>query len=184
MTVESPEETPLTGEPPPETEQTHTGPRTSEGKARSRCNALKHGLSGMGSVLPPDDHELFQERMLEWTAEEMPKGPIETYLLSAAALASVRMDRCARNEFSATLKLRTERMQLWQYNQNRRISRTYKTFKDDPRAARVKLTSFASGCGWLAEKWRNLLKAIDGEGIWTDTQLKRAVWCGPENKDA
>ena len=137
----------------------------------------------MGSVLPPEDHELFQERLLEWTAEEMPKGPIEMYLLSTAALASVRMDRCARNEFTVVLRKREDRMFLWQHNQDRRINRAYKKFNDDPRAARVKLTSFASGCGWLAERWRGLLKAIEGEGAWTDTQLNSAAWFWPEKKE-
>jgi hypothetical protein len=138
----------------------------------------------MGSVLPPEDHELFQERMLEWTAEEMPKGPIETYLLSVAALASVRMDRCARNECSAALRLREETMHLWQYNQDRRIDRAFKKFNENPKAARGRLTSFASGCGWLAGKWKGLLKAIDGEGVWTDAQLNHAVWFWPENNES
>jgi len=28
-----------------------TGPRTAEGKERSRCNALKHGMTGAGVAL-------------------------------------------------------------------------------------------------------------------------------------
>jgi hypothetical protein len=34
-----------------------SGPRTVEGKAASRRNALKHGLSGRGTVLLPDDEK-------------------------------------------------------------------------------------------------------------------------------
>ncbi len=32
-----------------------TGPKTDEGKERSRANALKHGLTGGGIVLPEAD---------------------------------------------------------------------------------------------------------------------------------
>ena len=34
--------------------QLSTGPRTAEGKARSRRNALKHGLTTHGGVIDPD----------------------------------------------------------------------------------------------------------------------------------
>ena len=36
-----------------------TGPRSERGKARSRLNAAKHGLTGRGVVLPQEDHPRF-----------------------------------------------------------------------------------------------------------------------------
>jgi hypothetical protein len=62
-----------------------TGPKTKAGKDRSRRNSLKHGLAGMGSVLPAEDMELFQERRLPWAGEEEPKGQVENYLVAVAA---------------------------------------------------------------------------------------------------
>src|SRR5690349_176787 len=75
--------------------QKSTGPKTPEGKAVSRRNGLKHGLTGRGAVLPPDDERLFHERMESWKAEEQPKTQLDEYLLRGAALASVRADRVA-----------------------------------------------------------------------------------------
>ena len=40
--------------------QNSTGPRTAEGKARSRLNAWKHGLSGHTIVVGPEQQDQFQ----------------------------------------------------------------------------------------------------------------------------
>jgi hypothetical protein len=40
-----------------------TGPRTPEGKSRSRLNALKHGLTARTLVLPGEDPEAFRGRL-------------------------------------------------------------------------------------------------------------------------
>lgn len=155
--------------------QKSTGPKTPEGKAASARNGLKHGLAGMGSVLPPGDEELFAERMQAWTAQEQPRGAIETYMLATAALASVRLDRCARNEFAAIAQKRRATLRNWQRRQDRRIKRILKDFADDHTAARAELEDFASGCGWLVELWQDLLEALDEPAGWNDEQLDRAA---------
>src|SRR3989442_1002928 len=99
-----------------------TGPKTPEGKARSRQNALKHGLSGRGVVMPPEDEELFQQRMHAWTYDARPEGELQVYLVGAAALASVRMDRCARNEFAAIARKRRRAIADWDRRQARAVA--------------------------------------------------------------
>src|SRR5690242_8096518 len=49
--------------------QQSTGPRTAGGKARSRGNALKHGYSGAGLVLHPEDRVSLADRLQEWTED-------------------------------------------------------------------------------------------------------------------
>jgi hypothetical protein len=137
----------------------------------------------MGSVLPPEDTELFQERLLAWTIEEKPKGEVETHHLAAAVLASVRADRCARNEFAAIARKRRDALHNWQRRQDRKIARLEKLMQTDPTAARAQLDDFASGCGWRVERWEELTKSLDADGQWTAEQANRALRLLGHNPD-
>ena len=52
-----------------------TGPRTPEGKQRSRANAYKHGLTGEGVVLASEDAEKVAGRF-EGLMEELDPGTL------------------------------------------------------------------------------------------------------------
>ena len=49
--------------------QKSTGPKTAEGKARSRFNAVKHGMRAATPVLPGEDAAAFDARLERWTKE-------------------------------------------------------------------------------------------------------------------
>src|SRR5258708_5488514 len=52
--------------------QKSTGPRTSEGKAISRRNAVKHGLYAETIPIPGENGELFDTRFAAWSLELNP----------------------------------------------------------------------------------------------------------------
>ena len=78
-----------------------TGPRTPEGKAISRANALKHGLTGAGVVLPEEDAAAVEELARAFQEELDPTGEVGRALARRLAILSVRMDRCVDREFAA-----------------------------------------------------------------------------------
>jgi hypothetical protein len=78
-----------------------TGPKTLEGKARSRGNALKHGLTGGGVVLPVEDLAEVERRSAAFQAELAPEGEVGHALARRAAILSVRMERGAEQETAA-----------------------------------------------------------------------------------
>ncbi len=78
-----------------------TGPKTPEGKERSRRNALKHGLTGAGIVLPEADAAEVERRTAAFAEELLPVGEIEEALVRRAALNSVRMERGADRQTAA-----------------------------------------------------------------------------------
>jgi len=74
------------------------GPVTPEGKAVSRCNSLKHGLTGAGIVLPDEDAAEVSKRFDDLQAQFNPATPMGKILVHRVALLSVRLERSAEHE--------------------------------------------------------------------------------------
>jgi hypothetical protein len=86
-----------------------TGPRTSQGKAISRLNAAKHGLSGKHLFVNPgyddEERERFDVLIDHFTSELKPVGVLETKLVGKIAECFVRAERAARCEIGEIQKL-------------------------------------------------------------------------------
>jgi len=81
--------------------QLSTGPTSEEGKARSRANSLKHGLTGEGIVLPVEDVAEI-DRLFDTLAAEMkPGNELARRLVNRVALLTVRLERSAEHEAKA-----------------------------------------------------------------------------------
>jgi hypothetical protein len=74
------------------------GPKSPEGKARSRFNALKHGLKAKTLVLPGEDAEEYRGRLEAWMADFQPQNDVEQTLLERAVTLTWQLDRAARAE--------------------------------------------------------------------------------------
>ena len=74
--------------------QHSTGPKTPEGKAAVRLNALKHGLTAEDAVIEGEDEEAFKELLSSFLDDLQPSGPLETALVHQAVMAHWRLARC------------------------------------------------------------------------------------------
>src|SRR4051794_21535761 len=81
--------------------QLSTGPKTEEGKQKSRAKALKHGLTGAGVVLPEKDAIEVERRAVAFAEELNATGEVGHALARRAALSSVRMERGADQQTAA-----------------------------------------------------------------------------------
>ena len=75
--------------------QKSTGPRTAEGKAKTRLNPLKHGLTAETIVLPfesPDDYRELQQSVLD---DLQPQGVIHQILVKSRVGGYPAMARCS-----------------------------------------------------------------------------------------
>ena len=79
-----------------------TGPTSPGGKAQSRRNALKHGLTGEGIALPTEDAAEVERRFEALEAEMNPNGELARLLVKRVAFLSCRLERCARDESKRT----------------------------------------------------------------------------------
>ena len=75
-----------------------TGPKTPEGKAVVRLNALRHGLLTRDVVLPGEDADAFEDLWNQVRANLSPVGPIEEFLVDRVVNAMWRLRRSARAE--------------------------------------------------------------------------------------
>ncbi len=79
-----------------------TGPRTAEGKARSRLNALKHGLRSEQVVVlagpNPENREEFEALRQGLIDDREPKGVLEEMLVDRLAVSFWRLRRAYRFE--------------------------------------------------------------------------------------
>jgi hypothetical protein len=70
-----------------------TGPRTAEGKSRTRLNGLRHGLTGQTAFLPEEDRAAYHRHHADFRAELKPLGLIETQLAHQLADDYWRLNR-------------------------------------------------------------------------------------------
>ena len=182
-----------------------TGPRTVEGKERSRFNAVKHGMT-TDSILPGEDPVAYQERVDVIAASFEPRTEFEEALVGKAALYSWKLDRANRVETArltrtiltdAAARARREEdeadaLGARLFFDRRGAEANYATkdfmpsqpmtswsgIADDPdRPSRLvrKLESTGAGCRWLLARWAELRSLLDTGGCWLSPEKFKSV---------
>ena len=75
-----------------------TGPKTEEGKRKSRMNALKHGLTAKTVLMPEEDPAEFEQHMVGWFDALRPRDKLEVSLVERGAYTYWQLDRATRAE--------------------------------------------------------------------------------------
>ena len=75
-----------------------TGPRSAEGKAVSRLNAIKHGLDAASIVLPGEDPDEYDALTREYYATTAPRTPEERFQVDTMIRADWQKRRLERVE--------------------------------------------------------------------------------------
>jgi hypothetical protein len=79
-----------------------TGPRTPEGKERSRANSLKHGLTGQGVVVPAEELAQVDRRAESLRSELRPSSELGRLMVRRMAYLSIRLEKSEQHELAAT----------------------------------------------------------------------------------
>jgi hypothetical protein len=111
-----------------------TGPTTVKGKARSRLNALRHGLTGQTVVMPEEDMEVYNKFTNEIAGSFDTTNPVERQLAFCYASYLWRINRAAaieQNMFTlGNMEEVAENLQLEHAQVHNAISEA-KTFRNE-----------------------------------------------------
>jgi hypothetical protein len=177
-----------------------TGPRTKEGKARARLNALTHGFTArtVVTVLPHEDPSALDERIAAWTEDWQPRDAREIDLVCRAAQLSWLLDRagraetahlshCVRNAARRDGQLDPERFEeidllgrkLFYDTQPRDLDRGINSqpppWVDQPAVFVRRLMQTREGCQWLLDRWLEFRNLIHRRTPWHSSDFYRFV---------
>jgi len=166
-----------------------TGPKSEQGKAAVRYNALTHGFRSKElDLLPKEDAEGFQANLDAWFADYAPTNPTETRLVRQAAILSWKLDRAESRE--AALLSRQVREAVAQAEQTRRdrvndalarllpdADNAIQNGYDAESAASLRETveGTAEGCRELLHHWGTLREVFTWESFWEPEDEMRAI---------
>jgi hypothetical protein len=130
-----------------------SGPKTEEGKARSRLNATKHGLAGESAAAEAATSPEFEDRRAKWAAEQNPVGEAGNWALDRVVAATFRIERCEQTIDQITTDVQNRAALAWEQDQAVEAARIAGRLARDPVLASRLLQTTLAGVGLLIEAW-------------------------------
>jgi hypothetical protein len=149
-----------------------TGPKTPEGKERSRVNALKHGLCS--SVIVHEDAQLVTRRVDQFFRTLRPQNDLHCWLVTEVALNSIKIDRADRMERRVRDKIVIKAELTWDDDRRLEAMLLGKTLGNQPDIVVEQLRKTVQGCEWLMTRWAMLKHVADVDRKWTPEQTTLA----------
>jgi hypothetical protein len=152
-----------------------TGPRSVEGKARSRGNAYKHGLSGAGIVVEEGTEAAIAERKADWAISYELNTPEQGWTYHRLISASFQLDRADdltkihRREFSARAQ------HAWEVDRRVEAETIAAGLKRNPGLALRRLEATQHGAELLIERWTRLAESLEASGEWNEVEQSHAL---------
>ena len=147
-----------------------TGPKTPEGKAAARGNALKHGLSGAGVALPAGEWQTVAQRMEQWRGGYVLETLEDHWLYEQMIVSTVEVDRCQAEERAVRGELACRAAVCWDDDRRAQAEALGTGLSRRPSLVALKLESTRQGCAWLLQRWQMLGAVLESGGEWTEEQ--------------
>ena len=154
--------------------QLSTGPKTPEGKDKSRVNSLTHGLCA--KVLIPEDPEDIYIRSGHLFSALRPQNEFQCWLVDLAAVCTLRIDRCERIERRTRNKICLRAEVTWDEDRKLDVEKLAAMLEKKPSEIVSTLRRTPHGCDWLITRWALLADAADknSDKKWTEQQTALA----------
>ena len=153
------------------------GPVTEEGKAVSRRNSLKHGLTGAGVVLNEGDQAEVERRVESLTDELDPQTTLGSIAIRKIAVNSVKSERAAALENASIAGRVRNAVHAYDEERGQHVDGLFEALPDDPRGALRNLRRMPEGVDRLLEAWHVLGRKLEYQGParWGSPELARAA---------
>jgi hypothetical protein len=158
-----------------ENAQLSTGPTSEEGKAHSRGNALKHGLAGAGVVLDADDTQAVAQRLDAWRGDFGPLAGQQEWLYERMVVASVRVDRCTREQSSVQSYQAERARTCWNADRQLEADEIAASLSKRPSLVIRRLGRTRQGCEWMMHQWEELHLVFVVNLEWNEAQTSTAL---------
>jgi hypothetical protein len=152
-----------------------TGPKSDDGKERSRGNAITHGLTS--TILHPSSESsaTFAERKEQWAKEIRPRTDEAKFALDRAVVASFRMEQCEAAFDAMVTEHANRALDDWDGDRQLDAVRLLDTLPKKPALIAAQLESTPQGCDLKMMLWNSLGETVDTVGSWTDAQTSLAL---------
>lgn len=152
-----------------------TGPKTAEGKAASRRNSLKHGLTGDGVVLTPEAADAVTRRFETLKTDLQPSGEASRILLRRFAYLSVRLEKSEEFDTAATAQHVRHAVATFQEQRMTEVDWLVGQLPADPRTMTRRLQAMPEGIDWLIGHWGELRSDLmnPDRSAWTQNHWSR-----------
>ena len=152
------------------------GPKTPEGKAKVRCNALKHGLTGQGVALPAEDQAEITRRFSSLQIQLAPSNDLSEQLVRRVAFLTVRVERCEKHETSETSKRVRHAVAEFDDERLAAVEALAAKIEREPATTSRRLQATPEGIDWLLGQWEILRADLHRDEIrdcWTHNHRAR-----------
>ena len=155
--------------------ETLSTPPTEIGRERSRLNAVKHGLAGIGGVVSGRDHEL-ESRLEEWVAQIKPGTEEGHFALRQAVAETIRIEGCRQALASAKelRKLRAGTPEGWELDRKAAAAKLAEGLSKRPEFTVRQLEASKQGVEVLLAHWDRLGYGLDETKGWSEAKLSTA----------
>ena len=151
-----------------------TGPKSSEGKEKSRRNGCKHGLAA-AVVVPVEEAKALETAIAAWSKQIEPADLAEEALVHQMATADVRMRRCATIAENAMEGDAIAAVRRWENRRRHSIRRKAQDLKKRPAVTVDELEASSFGCDWLIGRWTDLDSRLRLGFSWDEMKLDDAL---------
>jgi hypothetical protein len=151
------------------------GPKTSEGKANSSGNAVKHGYTSKQPQNDLIDLTTYEIRLEDWMAEYSPQTKVGEYYLRQMVVTTLKIESCEEDLLAIVKPYASRAVSSWEEVLAVNAAELLAKIAKSPDVIAKKLMLTLHGCRALLTEWRVLGESLFKTGVFGEDERNRAL---------